>query len=122
MSIIAPCRSISLCAAARSSSLAARFLQRSLPEAALFLVAAPIGQHHGQRDLPLAEIIADGLAHQRLLAGIVERIVDQLKRDTEVPPKEFKCCLFGLGPLGDHRADSAAAANSAAVFAPITCR
>src|SRR5688572_4362715 len=46
-------------------------LQRSSPEAALLLVAAPIGEDDGERDLAFAEIVADGFAHERLLAGIV---------------------------------------------------
>ncbi len=43
-------------------------LQRALPEGALYRIAAAIAQHHGKRDLALAEIVADALAEHRLLA------------------------------------------------------
>jgi hypothetical protein len=39
-----------------------------------------------ERDLALAEIVADRLSHHGLTAGIVERIVDELKGDTEIVP------------------------------------
>ena len=53
----------------------AAVLQGSLPESTLLLVAAPEGQHDGQGDLALAEVVADGLAERRLMGGIVEDIV-----------------------------------------------
>ena len=68
--------------------------QRALPEIALFRRAAPIGQHHRQGDLAFAEIIADALAHQRLLAGIIQRIVDQLESDAEIAAIGFERRLF----------------------------
>ena len=53
-------------------------LERSLPEFPLRLSAPAIAQHHRQRDLALAKIVAHALSERRRLARIIERIVDQL--------------------------------------------
>ena len=60
------------------------FFQRAPPERALALRAAAERQHHRQRDLALAEIVADVLAELGGLAAVVERVVDELERDAEV--------------------------------------
>src|SRR5215472_15413090 len=59
-------------------------LERAAPEALLLLVAAAEGQHDRQRDLALAEVVADGLAKLGLARRIVEEVVDQLEGDAEV--------------------------------------
>src|SRR5882672_1835784 len=51
-------------------------LQRPDPERALAVVAAAERQHHRQRDLALAEIVADVLAELGGLAAIIQHIVD----------------------------------------------
>ena len=68
--------------------------QRALPEISFFLRAAPEGQHHGQGDLPFAEIIAHALAERGLLAGIIQRIIDKLENDAKIAAIGFKCRLF----------------------------
>src|ERR1700738_1506455 len=58
--------------------------QRIDPEGALGGVAAAERQHHRQRDLALAEIVADVLAELCGLAAIVQHVVDELEGDTEI--------------------------------------
>src|SRR5258705_339411 len=82
-------------------------LERAAPEAALFDAAAPIGEHHRQRDLALAEIIADGLAELRLARRVIQHVVDQLEGDAEIEAIAFERLLLDLGPLRHHRADAA---------------
>ena len=77
------------------------------PERALDVVAAAERQHHRQRDLALAEIVADVLAELGGLAAIVEHVVDQLERDAEIHADRAARGLLGLRPVGDHRADLA---------------
>ena len=48
------------------------------------VAAAAEAQDDGQRDLALAEIIADRLAEPGAVARIVERVVDELEGDAEV--------------------------------------
>src|SRR5205085_4168597 len=54
------------------------------PEFALAVIAAAERQHHWQRDLALAEIVADVLAELGGFAAIVEHVVDELEGDAEV--------------------------------------
>src|SRR5207302_130598 len=51
-------------------------LQRLDPESALAVIAAAERQHYRQRDLALAEIVADVLAELGGLSAVVEHIVD----------------------------------------------
>ena len=55
--------------------------QSALPEVPFLRRTAAVGEHHGQRDLALAEIIADTLAELLGGAGIIERVIDQLEGD-----------------------------------------
>src|ERR1700694_2142093 len=59
-------------------------LQRVDPERALTVIAAAERQYHRQRDLALAEIVADVLAELGGLAAVVQHIVHQLKRDATI--------------------------------------
>ena len=60
--------------------------QCAVPEGALLRRAAAERQHHRQRDLAFAEIIADVLAELGRFAAVVERVVDELEGDAEVHP------------------------------------
>ena len=82
-------------------------LQRAGPEPALALRAAAERQHHRQRDLALAEIVADVLAELGRLAAVVEHVVDQLEGDAEVHAERAAGGVLGLGPVGQDRADLA---------------
>jgi hypothetical protein len=66
------------------SSIARARSPSPAPELALGRVAAPEGEHHRQRDLALAEIVADGLAEIGLPGGIIQHVVDQLEGDAEI--------------------------------------
>ena len=54
------------------------------PEVALPVVAAGEGENRRQGDRPLAEIVADGLV-QGGAAAVVERVIDELEGDAEMP-------------------------------------
>src|SRR5262249_29073986 len=81
--------------------------ERVAPEAALLLAAAPVGEHDGQRDLALAEIVADRLAELGLARRVVEHVIDQLEGDAEVEAIALERLLLDLGPIGDDRTDAA---------------
>src|SRR5215471_3504190 len=55
-------------------------LERAAPEVTLVLRSAAERQHHRQRDLAVAKIVADVLAELGGIAAVIERIVDQLER------------------------------------------
>ncbi len=98
-------------------------LERALPERPLRLIAAAVAQHHRQRDLALAEIVAHALAERRRLARIVERIVDQLEGEAEIAAVGAQApAASDFGRSAITAPTSAAAANSAAVLASITAR
>src|SRR5690606_26911375 len=80
-------------------------LQGAGPEVAFLRRPAPVAQNHRQRDLALAEIVADRLAEDRLLAGIVERVVDQLEREPQVAAERLQCRAFLAPAAGNHAAD-----------------
>src|SRR4029450_316667 len=65
-------------------------LEGATPEGPLGLVAAPEGEDDGERDLAVAEIVADGLAEFRLLGGVVQHVVDQLEGDAEIEAEAFQ--------------------------------
>jgi hypothetical protein len=72
-------------------------LQGAAPERALFLIAAAEGEHHRQRDLALAEIVADILAElARGFAAIVERVIDELESDAEIDARPAAGGSFAL--------------------------
>src|SRR5215510_7334148 len=81
--------------------------QRAAPERAFVLGAASIGEHDRQRDLAFAEIVTDILAELGGLAAVVERIVDQLKRDPEIHPERAAGGLFVLRPRAQRWPDLA---------------
>ena len=96
-------------------------LERAAPEAPLLGAAAREGDDDGQRDLAFPEIVADGLAQQRLPGRIVEGIVDELEGDAEI------VAVDGEGLRLATRAGSAttapisqAASKRAAVLAAMT--
>ena len=74
---------------------------------ALALRAAAERQHHRQRDLALAEIVADILAELGRLAAVVERVVDELEGDAEIHAERAAGGVLGLRPVGEHRPDLA---------------
>lgn len=80
-------------------------LQGALPEGALFRRAAPEGQHDGQGDLALAEIVADILAECRHPAAIIQRIVDKLEGDAEIAAVGFERRGLGAVALRNDGAD-----------------
>src|SRR5205085_2135156 len=82
-------------------------LQRLDPESALAVIAAAERQHHRQRDLALAEIVADVLAELGGLAAVVEHIVDKLERDAEIHADRTACGLLRLRAVGNDRTDLA---------------
>ena len=71
------------------------------------VAAAPEGEHHGQGDLALAEIVADVLAELGARAAVVEGVVDELEGDAEIHAVGAAGGRLGLRPAGDHRADLA---------------
>ena len=77
------------------------FFHGAAPEFALLFAAAAEREHHRQRDLAFAEIIADGLAELRLARRIVERIVDQLIGDAEIEAVILEALLLVRRALGD---------------------
>ena len=83
------------------SDLAA--LQRPDPEFALAVIAASECQHDRQRDLALAEIVADVLAELCRLAAIVEHVIDELEGNAEIHPDRAAGSLLRLRTVGDHR-------------------
>src|SRR3954447_18041690 len=82
-------------------------LERAAPKVALALRAAPERQHHRQRDLAVAEIIADVLAELGRLAAIVEGVVHKLERDAEVHAERAAGGLLVLRAGRDRRPDLA---------------
>ncbi len=76
-----------------------------LPEGALSGAAAAIAQHHGKRDLAFAEIVADALAEGRRFAGIIEGVIDELKRKAEIAAIGPEPRGLRFRPIGDHGAD-----------------
>src|SRR5689334_15871222 len=74
---------------------------------ALALVAAPEREHDRQRDLALAEIVAEVLAELRAGAAVIERVVDELKGDAEIHAVAAAGRGLGLRTFGDHRPDLA---------------
>ena len=82
-------------------------LQRAAPEFALALVGGAQRQYHRQRDLAVAEIVADALAELRLQRRIVEHVVDELEGDAEIAAEGFEGLLLGLRAAGDDGADAA---------------
>ena len=69
-------------------------LQRVDPECTLDIVAAAERQHHRQRDLALAEIVADVLAEFCGLAAVVQHVVHQLEGDAEINADRAACGLL----------------------------
>ena len=57
---------------------------RIFPEFAIFLAAACISQNDRQGDLAFAEIVTGILAHGLPIGTIVDRVVNQLKRNAEI--------------------------------------
>src|SRR6185437_8468871 len=80
-------------------------LERPNPEGALAVIAASESQHHRQRDLALAEIVADVLAELGGLAAVIEHVVDELEGDPEIHADRAARRLFRLRPVGEHRSD-----------------
>ena len=64
--------------------------QRPFPEIALDIPAAPETEDHRKGDLALAEVITHGFAEMAAVAGIIERIVDQLEGDAEIAAIGFE--------------------------------
>ena len=61
----------------------------------------------GKRHLAVAEVVADALAHRRLVRRIIDHVVGQLEGDAEVPAIAFQRQLGVLARFGDDRRDAA---------------
>ena len=96
--------------------------RNALPESARLIIAAMESQNKGQGDFAFAEISAGIFAQYLPDTAIVKRIIDKLESNAEIAPERFQRFNFGLRCIGDNAANSAAAANRAAVFAPMICR
>ena len=77
----------------------------ALPEFAFLGGTATKRENDGQGNLAFTEVIADGLAEFSLLAGIIQRIIDELKRDAQIAAIGFKRLLFIAGAAGDGACD-----------------
>src|SRR3984893_3263618 len=80
-------------------------LQGAAPELPFLLRTAPERQNDRQGYLPFPEIVADILAEFGRCTAVVERVVDELKRDTEVQAIAAASRDLGLGPPSEQRAD-----------------
>src|SRR6202167_940488 len=58
--------------------------QRAAPKLTFAIGAAAKGEHDRQRDLALAEVVADFLAEFSRCAAIVEDVIDQLESNAEI--------------------------------------
>src|SRR5262245_42628808 len=83
------------------------FLEGAPPERSFALRPAPERQHDGQRDLSLAEIIADILPELGGGASVVEGIVDQLEGDAEIHSERAAGGLLVSRTGGERGADLA---------------
>src|SRR5215472_358671 len=77
------------------------------PENALLVIPAREGEKDRQRNLAVAEVVADALAELGLSRRKIEHVVDQLKRDSKVPAELIQRGLLALRPFSNYRADSA---------------
>src|SRR5580658_6942098 len=78
------------------------FFERAAPEAALLRVAAGEGDQDRQRDLAVAEIVADGFAEFALPRRKIEHVVDQLIGDTKIAAEAFERRLLLGRPIGEN--------------------
>ena len=76
----------------------------ALPEVPFLGGTAAVGQHNGQCDLALAEIVAHALAQLFGRTRIIQRVIDQLEGNAQVAAIGLKCGLFAGGALRHHRA------------------
>src|SRR5579872_4035967 len=95
-------------------------LERAAPEIAFLFRAAAEGENDGQGDLALAEIVADILAELHRSAAVVERVIDELKGDTEIDAIAAAGGDLGFGRWPRIAPTSQAAPKSAAVLARMT--
>src|SRR5215469_3566863 len=82
-------------------------LEGASPEGAFLVITARIGKEDRQRDLAVAEVVADAFTEFGLTRGKVEHIVDQLEGDPKIATKPIERFLFVARPLGDNSTDSA---------------
>src|SRR5271170_1718885 len=82
-------------------------LQRLSPEFTLDVTAAAECQNHRQRNLALAEIVADILAELGGLAAVIENVVNKLERDSEIHADRAAGGLLVLRAVGDDGTDFA---------------
>jgi hypothetical protein len=59
-------------------------LDDPLPEPAVFVRSAAVGEDKRQGDLAVAKIGADGLAEVVRIAAVIEHVVDQLEDEAEI--------------------------------------
>ena len=84
-----------------------RALDHPAPEIPLGLRAAAEGQRHRQGDLAFAEVIAGILAQGRPVGGIIQRIVNELEGNTQIPAIIVQRLNVLGRALGNHAADPA---------------
>src|SRR5262245_3286446 len=77
------------------------FGQRALPEGALLVVTTAKTQDHRQGDFALSEVVANRLAKAGAVAGVVKRIVDQLKRHAEIAAVRLERGVLFVGPAAN---------------------
>ena len=97
-------------------------LERAAPEVALLRAAARVGEHDRQRDLAVAEVVAQALAEHHLARAVVEHVVGQLEGDAEVQAVVAQRRGLGRRPLGDQRADLGRGGEQRRGLAPTTSR
>src|SRR5918997_7145854 len=64
----------------------------------------------------LAEVLPERLAEPVAVGGIIQRVVDQLKRDSDVLSEPEQGCLFVQRYAGDNGADSARGGDQSGYF------
>src|SRR5262249_52572278 len=83
------------------------FFECAPPEGAFGVRSPAKGEHYGQRDLALTKIVADILAELRRGSSIVERVIDELKRNAKIHAERPAGALLVFGARGQRRADLA---------------
>src|SRR5262249_16132005 len=77
------------------------------PEGAFRVRSPAKGEHYGKCDLALTKIVADVLAELRRGSSIVERVIDELKRNAKIHAERPAGALLVFGARGQRRADLA---------------
>ncbi len=90
-----------LCRGGHIVGLDVALLDAALPESAILLRAAGVGEEHRQGRLALPQIVADILAERFGIASEVEHIVDELEGEAEIAAEALERRTHGGGPADD---------------------